>query len=86
MAAEIAELAGDAETLPGRALDPAEVGEHRLASGLADLALEAAPENGTGQRQVADVYEMRAGEAESLMAGNSYSSAAAYAESGRPFR
>jgi glyoxylase-like metal-dependent hydrolase (beta-lactamase superfamily II) len=85
LAAEIAELAGDAETLAERALDLADE-EMRLACHLADYALEAAPENGTVQEAVAELYDRRAAGEENLMSGNIYSSAAEYAREGRPFR
>lgn len=85
LAAEIASLAGDAETLAERALALADE-DVRLAGHLADYALEAAPENESVQDAVAEFYERRAGMEDNLMSGNIYSSAAEYAREGRPFR
>jgi alkyl sulfatase BDS1-like metallo-beta-lactamase superfamily hydrolase len=85
LAAEIAKLAGDAETLAERALALADE-DMRLACHLADYALEAAPEDEAVQNAVASLYDRRAASEENLMSGNIYSSAAEYAREGRPFR
>lgn len=86
LASEVADLAGGVDRLVARALDLAEAGDHRLAGHVADYALEAAPGDEAVQDAVAEVYEARADDAESLMAANLYHSAAAYADDGRPFR
>lgn len=86
VATEVAAVAGGAEVLVERALTLADSGAIRVACHLADLALEADPADPTIQEAVATVYDQRADAAESLMAGNIYRSAAAYAEDGRPYR
>ena len=86
IAREIAQLAGDAETLAARATELAQSGDLRLACHLADYALEAAPDNQTIQKKVAAIYDQRAAEEESLMSINIFNSAAAYARAGRAFR
>lgn len=85
LAGELAALAGGARPLADRALALADE-DVRLASHLADYALEAAPDDETVQEAVASVYEQRAAGEENLMSGNLYSSAAEYARDGRPFR
>lgn len=85
LATELATLAGDAETLAERAHALADE-NIRLASHLADFALEAAPANEAVQEAVAEFYEARAAAEENLMSGNIYSAAAEYAREGRPFR
>jgi glyoxylase-like metal-dependent hydrolase (beta-lactamase superfamily II) len=86
LAAEVADLAGDAETLASRAEELIDDGEERLACHLADYALEAAPENEAVQAAVASVYEERAGDAQDMMSANIFASAAEYATDGQPFR
>ena len=86
LAAEVADLAGGPGALAERARALADDGHFRLASHLADYALEAAPGDEAIQETVVDVYEARADAAESLMAANIFHSAAAYAADGRPFR
>lgn len=85
-ATDVADLAGGAEAVAERAQSLAEDGAVRRAAGLADFALEAAPENEAVQERVAAVYRTRAEHANSLMARNIYNSAAAYADDGRPYR
>ncbi len=85
LAREIASLAGGANRLAARAQELAATGEFRLASHLADYALEAAPADKSVQEKVAAVYDRRAQAEESLMAINIFNSAAAYARAGRPF-
>ncbi|WP_254832886.1 alkyl sulfatase dimerization domain-containing protein [Haloglomus salinum] len=86
LAAEIADLVGDAETLATRAEALIEEGEGRLACHLADYALEAAPEDEAVQTAVANVYEERAAAAEDMMSANIFASAVLYANEGRSFR
>lgn len=86
LASEIADLAGDARTLATRAQNIADEGNYRLACHLADYALEAAPESTEIQNIVASIYDSRSKKESNLMAGNIYSSAADYANQGRPFR
>ena len=86
IAREVAQIAGDAETLAARAEALAQSGNLRLACHLADYALEAAPDNQTIQQKVAAIYDQRANEEESLMSINIFNSAAAYARAGRAFR
>jgi glyoxylase-like metal-dependent hydrolase (beta-lactamase superfamily II) len=85
VAREIALLAGGAGALVDRARALAAAGDLRLASHLADYALEAAPEDAAVREGVAALYRARAAGEESLMAVNLFRSAAAYAEDGRPF-
>ena len=85
LAAEIANLAGGARTLADRAAAIAAAGDLRLASHLADFALEASPTDDQVQAKVASVYELRAAQEESLMATNIFNSAAAYARAGKPY-
>ncbi len=85
LAQEIAALAGGAKRLAERAEALAAKGEFRLASHLADFALEAAPADKSVQEKVAAVYDGRAAAEESLMAINIFNSAAAYARAGRPY-
>ncbi|MCA9604375.1 MAG: MBL fold metallo-hydrolase [Myxococcales bacterium] len=86
LATELARLAGGAGALLRRAEDLLERGEPRLAGSLADLALEASPDDPDVQKRVAAIYEARAEEEDSLMARNLFHSAAAYAREGRPYR
>ena len=86
VANEIAELAGGAAKLLARAQDLADRGDFRTACHLADYALEAAPDDELVGHRVAEIYEARAKQETSLMAINLFSSAAAYAREGRPFR
>lgn len=86
LASAIADLAGDAETLADRAQTLAEDGEYRLATHLADFALEATPDSETVREQVAAIHEERAGEETDLMSRNIYAAAAEYARQGRPYR
>lgn len=86
VALEIAELAGGARRLAARARAIAEDGDLRLACHFADYALEADPDDRRVCDTVADIYERRAEGETSLMAANLFSSAAAYARDGRPFR
>jgi alkyl sulfatase BDS1-like metallo-beta-lactamase superfamily hydrolase len=85
LAQEMATLSGGAIKLAERAEALANVGDLRLASHLADFALEAAPGDATVQAKVAAIYEKRAESEESLMAINIFNSAAAYAKAGRPY-
>ncbi|HTO42107.1 MAG TPA: alkyl sulfatase dimerization domain-containing protein [Rhizomicrobium sp.] len=85
LAREMAALAGGALVLATRAEALAAQGDFRLASHLADYALEAAPADPQVQAKVAAVYEARAQSEQSLMAVNIFNSAAAYARAGRPF-
>ncbi|WP_276258250.1 alkyl sulfatase dimerization domain-containing protein [Haloglomus litoreum] len=86
LAAEVADLAGDAETLASRAEALMDEGEERLACHLADYALEAAPEDEAVQTAVASVYDERAEAAEDMMSANIFASAVLYANEGRLFR
>lgn len=86
LAREIAVLAGGARRLAERAGQLAAAGDLRLASHLADFALEAAPDDPEVQRSVAELYGARAGSETSLMASNLFASAAEYARQGRPFK
>lgn len=83
VAAQLADLAGGARKLLERART---LDDPRCACALADLALEAAPQNKEVQEAVAQIYEARAQAESSLMANNIFSSAAAYARAGRPYR
>jgi len=86
LAREIAALCGGSDALLDRAESLVEEGEWRLASSLADYALEAAPEDERVQGRVAKLYEQRSEREEGLMSSNLFASAAAYAKVGRPFR
>ncbi|MDZ7731275.1 MAG: alkyl sulfatase dimerization domain-containing protein [Natrialbaceae archaeon] len=86
VAGALADLAGDAETLADAALEQADEGEYRLATHLADLALEAAPDNETIRDQVATIHQERASVETDLMSRNIFSAAADYARQGRPYR
>ncbi len=86
VADELATLAGGARKLLARAEALAKDGDLRAACHLADYALEADPEDADLADRVAAIYERRAEEETSLMAINLFSSAAAYARDGRPFR
>jgi glyoxylase-like metal-dependent hydrolase (beta-lactamase superfamily II) len=85
LAAEIAALAGGAKVLAARAEALAASGDLRLASHLADFALEAAPSDAEVQAKVAAVYDKRAESEESLMAINIFNSASAYAKAGKAY-
>ena len=85
LANEIASLCGGAIALAERAEKLAAAGDYRLASHLADYALEAAPGDANVQTKVAAVYDARAGQEQSLMAINIFNSAASYARAGKPF-
>ena len=86
LAKEMAALAGGAAALLERAESLAAAGDLRLASSLADYALEAAPDDSAIQAGVAAIYEKRSKGETGLMAQNLFASAAAYAKEGRPFR
>src|SRR5262249_1558252 len=86
IAAEVARLPAGAANLRARAVAVAAQGDLRLASHLADYALEAAPQEVAVQQGVAALYEQRAAGETSLMARNLFRSAAAYAREGRAFR
>ena len=86
IAEEIASLAGGPRRLAERANELAAVGDFRLASHLADYALEAAPDDKGVRDKVAAFYKRRASSEPSLMATNIFLAAAAYARAGRPFR
>jgi alkyl sulfatase BDS1-like metallo-beta-lactamase superfamily hydrolase len=85
VAAEIARLAGGARALLSRAQALAKNGDLRLASHLADYALEAEPDDVEVRKGVAALYEQRADREEGLMSENLFRSAAVYAAKGRPF-
>jgi glyoxylase-like metal-dependent hydrolase (beta-lactamase superfamily II) len=85
LATEVASLAGGAKALAERAEKLAVSGDFRLASHIADYALEAAPNDTDVQAKVAAVYDRRAESEQSLMAVNIFNSAAAYARAGKPF-
>jgi glyoxylase-like metal-dependent hydrolase (beta-lactamase superfamily II) len=85
LASEIAALAGGAKVLAERAEKLAAAGDFRLASHLADYALEAAPGDADVQKTVAAIYDKRAESEQSLMTINIFNSAAAYARAGRAF-
>jgi glyoxylase-like metal-dependent hydrolase (beta-lactamase superfamily II) len=84
-AREVAALAGGAERLVERAEQLAAAGDLRLATHLADFALEAEPESPAVSSRVAELYEQRAALESSLMATNLFAAAAEYARSKRPF-
>ncbi|MCH9687267.1 MAG: MBL fold metallo-hydrolase [Deltaproteobacteria bacterium] len=86
VADEVAAMAGGARKLVARAEALVSKGDLRAACHLADYALEAAPDDSDVAHRVADIYEQRAKSETSLMAINLFSSAAAYAREGRPFR
>ncbi len=86
VADEIVTLAGGPRPLLNRAEALVAKGDLRTACHLADYALEAAPDDADVAHRVAEIYERRAKEETSLMAINLYSSAAAYARDGRPFK
>ncbi len=86
LAQQIALLAGGAKKLVDRAERLQRDGMMRVACGLADFALEAAPSDPEVQERVAALYRKRADTEEGLMAINLFAAAAAYAEEGRPFR
>ena len=85
LARVVAELAGGARALIRKSEALAAERNYRLASHLADFALEAAPEDSAVQRAVADLYERRAEIETGMMAGNTYRAAVVYARAGRPF-
>lgn len=83
--AAMAAVAGGTEHLIAHMYRYAET-DLRLACHLADFALEAAPGDPHVQDAVADIYERRADDQDSLMATNLYRSAAAFSREGRPFK
>jgi glyoxylase-like metal-dependent hydrolase (beta-lactamase superfamily II) len=85
LATEVATLAGGAKALATRAKEIADTGDLRLASHLADFALEAAPRDADVQSVVGAIYERRADAEKSLMAVNIFHAAASYARAGKPF-
>jgi glyoxylase-like metal-dependent hydrolase (beta-lactamase superfamily II) len=85
LAQVIAGLAGGARSLIRRSEELAAEGNYRLASHLADFALEAAPDDQSVRNAVADLYERRAAVEAGLMSGNTYRAAAVYALAGRSF-
>lgn len=86
VADEVCALAGGPRKVLARAEALVAEGDLRAACHLADYALEAAPEDAELAHRVAEIYEERAKAETSLMAVNLYSSAAAYAREGRPFK
>ena len=76
LASELAELAGGADVLVGRAVDAADEGDFRLACHLADLAGWAAPADPAIHRRRAEIYEARARAEPSLMSQGIYRAAA----------
>ena len=86
LARELAALCGGPQALAQRAEELAGKEEYRLASALADFALEAAPDDQDVQQAVVRIYRARSEREEGLMARNLFASAAAYADKGRPFR
>ncbi|MCC7078714.1 MAG: MBL fold metallo-hydrolase [Acidimicrobiia bacterium] len=85
VAAEIVALAGGGARVADRAVELARAGRMRVACHLADLALEADPDDPSAQEAVAAVYGERSAQEPSLMAANIYASAVAYAKVGRPY-
>ena len=85
VAGEIAALAGGARSLVNRARELADRGDLRVACHLADLALEADPDDPDVQDFVAGLYESRSGQESAMMAINLFSAAADFARRGRPF-
>jgi alkyl sulfatase BDS1-like metallo-beta-lactamase superfamily hydrolase len=67
LAAEVAALAGGAQRLADRALEPAEAGDLRLAGHLAEMAALAAPDDAGVHAVRADVFGRRAAEERSTM-------------------
>ena len=84
LAEEIAELSGGARRLARRARDLSDLGEHRLACHLAELAGRASPEDAIVRSLRAEVYRARIATETSLMAKSVYR-AAADEEPGRGF-
>ncbi len=76
LASEIAALAGGAARLGERAMALSEAGEHRLACHLAEMAVQAAPDDRAAHRARATVYAARRRSETSLMAKGIYKSAA----------
>lgn len=76
LASELAELAGGADVLIGRAVGAADAGDFRLACHLADLAGWAAPADAAIHRRRADIYEARARTEPSLMSQGIFRAAA----------
>lgn len=85
LAREIAALAGGAARLAERATELAAAGDLRLATQLADYALEAAEDDETVRAATASVYEARARSETSLMAENIFATAAGQARAGKAF-
>lgn len=75
LADELAELCGGARRLAKRALDLSEMGEHRLACHLAELAGLAAPDDTEVRSMRATVYRQRIEQETSLMARSVFRSA-----------
>jgi alkyl sulfatase BDS1-like metallo-beta-lactamase superfamily hydrolase len=76
IAAEVAALAGGADALVDRALALAEAGDLRLASHLAEWAVQADPDNRAAHAARVEVYGRRRREESSLMARGIFRSAA----------
>lgn len=76
LAEELVELAGGAHRVIERARELSEIGEHRLACHLAELAARAAPDDSGVRRERAAIYRARAEVETSLMAKSIYRSAA----------
>lgn len=85
-ASELAALADGADVLADRSAELAADGRLRLATHLADLALEAAPDDEDVRERVATVHETRSEEEQDLMSRNIFAAAAEYARQGRPYR
>jgi glyoxylase-like metal-dependent hydrolase (beta-lactamase superfamily II) len=80
LAAELADLAGGASVLIDRAMTLSEVGDHRLACHLADLAGWAAPDDAGVHASRALVYRARRAAESSLMAKGIFAGAARESE------
>ena len=76
LAAELAALAGGAGALADRAATLAAEGDLRLAGHLAELAVQAAPDDAGAHRVRAEVFAQRAGEELSTMSKGVFSWAA----------
>lgn len=86
LAAAIADLADGATALLERAEACAAEDEYRLATHLADFALEASPDDENVRERVATLHEARAAVENDLMGRNIFAAAAQYAREGRPYR
>ncbi|HSL72994.1 MAG TPA: alkyl sulfatase dimerization domain-containing protein [Ilumatobacteraceae bacterium] len=80
LAAEVAALAGGPSVLIGRAAELSELGDHRLACHLADLAGWAAPHDAGVHAARATVYRARRADESSLMAKGIFAGAARESE------